>query len=460
MKTSSWRRMGVALCALGLSCGGPGGAVDPASSQVRTNVVLIGIDTLRRDYLSCYGFPHPISPRIDELAGEGAIFTHAVSTAPWTLPAFASILSGQYPSSHGAGRRTGPQGKGGEPPKAPLRRRVTTVLEILRRRGGFETAVFFDNPYLGDTWGMAQRFDVARQSQGGGAESVGQALRWLAERHDRRTFLFLHLMEPHLPYEPPEPYASRARDWFPEEGERFEKGDKIRALYAGEVAYADALVGRLVDGLAELGLLDRTLLILTSDHGEEFYEHEPVERRFYHDPREIWGIGHGHSQFEELLAVPLIVRYPPAVAAGTKVDALVQGLDLAPSILDWEGLGVPQGMTGVSFLPTLGGATSRDYGYSEFMLYGDDRRSYREGRWKLILGPDPETAQLYDLEADPGEIVNLAHQRPELFKRLARGLLRTERDAVELGKSQAGATEAVTIDEATRQELRALGYLQ
>jgi len=449
------------------ACAKPGARDEGDNKEAELpDVVVIGVDTLRAAYLSSYGFPHPSSPRIDQLASEGTLFTDAVSTSPWTLPSFASLLSGQYPSAHGAGLRTGPQRAGGEPPKSPLRVGAEVLPEILRSRAGFESAVFFDNPYLGEQWGLARGFDSVQRSYGGGEESIDRALRWIDRHRDRRTFVLLHLMEPHLPYEPPEPFKSRALEWIStgDSGDgpskNRQRGAKVRALYAGEVAYTDHLVGTFVDGLAKRGVLDHTLLILMSDHGEEFYEHTDVEKRFYNDPREIWGIGHGHSQFQELLHIPLIIRYPGQVPAGRRIDSLVQLNDLAPSILEWLHLPIPQTMSGISLLPALRGESPREYAYSEFILYGDERLSYREGSWKLILGPELEEAELYDLDVDPGETVNLRQERPKIFQRLARGLQAVETRSRKLGQAQAGQTSPVTVDEETRRELRALGYIQ
>ena len=467
MPNADLRLLGAVLCLLCLACESPAGQQAASPRTEAHDVVLIGIDTLRSDFLSCYGYPHPISPRIDRLAREGTLFTDVVSAAPWTLPSFASILSGQYPSSHGAGRRTGPQGPGGEAPKTPLSARVKLLPDLLQGEAGFESALFFDNPYLGKEWGVARRFDTVQQSTHGGQESVERALEWLRDHRNQRTFLFLHLMEPHLPYEPPEPYAGRAKKWAVADDEAsppaaggWPSGTAIRALYAGEVAYTDHLVGTFVDGLAELGLLDQTLLVVTSDHGEEFLEHPEIEKRFYNDPRKLWGIGHGHSQFQELLSVPLIVRFPGRVPAGRRVGAMVQTLDLAPSILEWEGLDVPPTMSGVSLLGALDGRATRSYAFSEFIMYGDERKAYREGDWKVILGPKLETGELYDLATDPGETVNLKDRRPETFRRLARRLVATQLKAARLGKAQAGDSRPVVIDEETRQELHALGYLE
>ena len=455
------------LLVLTLACSKPGPPSGVGEERPELpDVVVIGIDTLRADYLSSYGFPHPISPRIDQLASEGTLFTDAVTTSPWTLPSFASLLSGQYPSAHGAGLRTGPQRAGGEPPKSPLRVGAEVLPDILRSYAGFDSAVFFDNPYLGEQWGLARGFDSVQRSSGGGEESIDRALRWIDRHRDRRTFVLLHLMEPHLPYEPPEPFRSRVQEWLssgdaddgPAKGPQ--RGRKIRALYAGEVAYTDHLVGTFVDGLAKRGLLDHTLLILMSDHGEEFYEHTDIEKKYYNDPREIWGIGHGHSQFQEMLHIPLIIRYPGQVPAGRRIDSLVQLNDLAPSVLEWLHLPVPQTMSGISLLPALHGESPRKYAFSEFILYGDERRSYREGSWKLILGPELEEAELYDLDSDPGETVNLREERPRIFRRLARGLLAVETRSRKLGQAQAGGTSSVTVDEETRKELRALGYIQ
>lgn len=438
-----------------LGCSRPMEAPNPGSKE-DFHVVLLGIDTLRADYLSVYGFSHPTSPRIDQLASEGALFTDAVTTSPWTLPSFASVLSGQYPSSHGAGRRTGEQREGGEPPKSPLPGTVALIPEMLRDRAGFETALFYDNPYLSETWGLTRGFDTVQRTREGGAQAVDLALDWLEDHSEDRTFVFLHLMEPHLPYKPPEPFRTTALEWLGSDPRR----PGARALYVGEVTYVDHLVGTFLDGLEAVGLADETLLILTSDHGEEFGEHAEIEERLYNDPRKIWGIGHGHSQFQELIAAPLIIRFPGRVQAGTKVDSLVQIHDLAPTILEWTDLPVPEGMSGQSLLPALSGEPVRDYAFTEFILYGDDRQSYREGSWKLILGPGFETSELYDLASDPGETRNLRDEQPRRFRELLVRLRELRAQAAILGELQGRGTDPVEIDQATREELRSLGYIQ
>ncbi len=272
------------------------------------------------------------------------------------------------------------------------------------------------------------------------------------------------MMEPHLPYKPPEPFKTQARKWIG--GEPLQRGAdpqarkqvSLRASYAGEVAYADHLVGLFVDGLKQLGLFEKAIIVVTSDHGEEFLEHSETERLFYNDPREIWGVGHGHSQYQELISVPLIIRFPQKRLSGERVHSIVQVHDLAPSILEWVGVDVPEEMTGIKLSGALKGHPIRKFAFSEFILYGDDRRSYREGHWKLILGPDASSSELYELSKDPNETVNLRTTEPEVLQNLVKKLRAIESAAIARGPNS--DREQVEIDEATLEELRALGYVE
>jgi arylsulfatase A-like enzyme len=450
------------------------------------HVVLIGIDTLRRDHFSCYGFEHPITPHMDRLADDGALFLDAMTTSPWTLPSFASVLTGQYPTTHGGGKRTGAQTKGREPLTAALSNEAPLLQVILKKQKGFRTAFFYNNPYLNSRYGVPRGFDKAEQVRGGGWKNVGATLGWMRANLEHRMFVFLHLMEPHRPYKPPEPFKQTALDWFADDRReaaltpaampdslagppargKDQKGERHRrhpALYAGEVLYTDNLVGTLARGLAEMGILDDCLIIITADHGEEFWEHDAIEYRNYNDPRGFWGAGHGHSQFQELVAAPLIIRFPGRVEPGTRVEDLVQIHDIAPTVLDWVGLPEREDMSGRSLVPAIHGEGHRGYAFSEFILYGDDRRAYREGRWKLILGPDRETAELYDLQEDPGEHNNLREARPDVVERLITALEGVEERARDLRSryyASAGEEEKpAEVDEKTRRELKSLGYV-
>jgi arylsulfatase A-like enzyme len=247
-------------------CGAP-----PPERVAGANVVLIGIDTLRADHLGCYGYRRPTSPRLDALARQAVLFETAVTQSPWTLPAFASIFTGLLPSSHRAG-----EGKQLNVSRLdPARETLATILH----RAGYRTGSFVSNGYVGRDVGMAEGFDEHREAmQAAGA--AAQAVGWLEAHGAERFFVFLHIVDPHQPYAPPAEHAAPFLDpaytgpigtsfsGFAQPG--WDDADRRRVidLYDGEVHFADSLVGRVVDTLTTLGVLDRTLVVVTSDHGE------------------------------------------------------------------------------------------------------------------------------------------------------------------------------------------------
>ncbi len=406
------------------------GGVDPAS----LNVILITIDTLRADHVSCYGDSPVNTPNIDRLAGEGVRFTNAASTVPFTLPAHASIMTGTYPPRHGIRENVG-YFLGDEPP---------TIAQSLqaagRETGGFVSAFVLDS-----RWGIGRGFDRYFDDfdlgefenpnlgsvQRSGDETIAEAIRWLDARDQAAPFfLWLHLYDPHDPYTPPEPFASQYRG----------------RPYQGEVAYTDSLIGELRKALEERGLFDRSLVVLTADHGEGLGEHG---EQF-----------HGYFVYDTTIRVPLIVRLPGAAGRGGVIDHAVSHVDLMPTVLEAVGLPVPGDTQGASLLPLVGGestTTAREV-YSEsfypLLHYGwAPLRSLRTERYKLIAAPRPE---LYDLVDDRGETRNLfaadSKDAEELKARLARLRQEMESDAPAAG----AATE---VDQATIDRLRALGYM-
>ncbi len=398
------------------------------------NVILVTIDTLRADRLSCYGSSSVDTPAIDRFAAEGVLFENAASTVPFTLPAHSSIMTGTYPPHHGVRENVG----------YILQDGAATIARSLQAAGR-DTAGFVSAFVLDSRWGIAQGFeryydDFDREEmdtanlgsvQRSGDVTIAEAVRWLDERQGASPFfLWLHLYDPHDPYTPPEPYLSR----FPGQP------------YNGEVAFTDSLVGHFREALEERGLVDRSLLILTGDHGEGLGDHG---ERF-----------HGFFVYETTIHVPLIVRFPHAFRAGTVYTGPVSHVDIMPTILEAAGLPVPEGVEGTSLVPAiLGQAKAREsevYSESFYPLlhYGwAPLRALRTDTFKLIDVPRPE---LYDLRNDRSEVRNLAAQEPlivdDLRVRLQRLRDEMERDAPSQGSE-------AQLDEQTLNQLRALGYL-
>ena len=381
----------------------------------RPNFLLIGIDTLRADHLSCYGYVRGTSPNIDRLARESVVFTRAFANGIPTHPAWTTILTGVHPLRHKIVTHMG---------FVKLSRELRMVQEVLRERGYATGAV--DNMFLkyGHFYAWFTRgFDIYSHPGGIPAPEAGlkvqgrdvtdSALKVLGEiaGSGKPFFLFLHYWDPHSPYRPPPPF-NRAfwREGAPEGEELL---DYIISQYDGEVAYVDAMVGELLDAMDDRGLLDDTVVIVTADHGEELRQHGDY-------------LGH-KGLYDTVTRVPLIIKAPGCEAR--VVDALVQHVDIAPTILELAGVSGGLDSDGRSLVPLLegGGAESRPV----VMLENTQQKAIgiRTERWKLIRylertedGLPKGYVQLFDLERDPEERVNLAYHETDVSRELGEEL--------------------------------------
>jgi len=408
------------------------GRLPAGVSRDDLNLLLITLDTTRADRLRSYGFQGVETPNLDRLAREGVLFEQASSAAPLTLPAHATLFTSRFPPEHGM------RDNGG----FFLDDSQVTLAETLKARG-FSTGGFVGAYVLDSKWGLGQGFDTYYDnfdlskyqsiSLGGverrGGEVVDHALEWLASIGDRRFFAWTHFYDPHSPYDPPEPYRTTYGNH----------------PYAGEIAYTDAQVGRLLAYLERQDLLDRTIVVAIGDHGESLGEH---------------GEGtHGFFIYEGVLHVPLIIRAPYSALAGRRVTDLVRSVDVMPTVLDLLGIPDPEPLEGRTLAPLMAGrqpeANLEAFAESLYPLHHfgwSDLRSLRAGRYKYIAAPEPE---LYDLEQDPGELRNLYGERQALGDRMAARLLEIER-----GLEAVEATGAnPEIDPDARSRLAALGYV-
>jgi arylsulfatase A-like enzyme/Flp pilus assembly protein TadD len=411
------------------ACGGE----RPAAPVTARHLVLVTIDTLRADRLGAYGHAGASTPNLDRLAGEGALAPQAMVHVPLTRPSHASILTGLHPAEHGLRDNVSP----------PLRADVPLLPEALKA-AGFSTAAFVSSVVLSSQAGLARGFDTySDRFEAGGDDArflntiqkrgdlaTAEAAQWIAAAPEGRLFLWLHLYDPHDPYEPPEPYASRfAKD-----------------PYDGEVAWSDELIGRLRAALEARGLFDGTLFVVTSDHGEGLGEHGES--------------AHGFFAYETTLRVPLIFR-GRGVRPGARISVTARAVDLVPTALDLLGVAAPAAMrpSGRSLAPELRGERLPDEpAYAESLLpllhYGwSDLRVLRDGRWKYIQAPRPE---LYDLLRDPAETTNLAAAEPARAEALRAALgRRLERERA-AGPPRGGAAD---VSPDLLEKLGALGYL-
>jgi len=431
----------------------------------RPNVLLISIDTLRADHLGVYGYERPTSPRIDALAEESIVFDAAFTTAPWTLPAHASMLTGLYPEEHGAGHAT---------VFTPLAEDVGTVSERLSA-AGYRTIAHVGGGYVGRAYGLDRGFDEWLDRHGATLESVlPETLAALSEAGGEPFFLFLHTYGVHGPYKHPDRFpsfrvpgrsepkpiwrevASMTLHQHLDLGRFSGPGDAI-AGYDSCIRFVDDQVGRLLDFLERRGMLDDSLIVVTSDHGESF-----LERGRY--------ISHGYTFFEEEVRVPLVVRVPGAERTG-RSDVLVDSTDVAALLLEVAGVAPSEPLSGASPLARIEGRTPRRElvrGGSAYTggLYG------RTARWKVMtavpsmgahglrqptsLLPDFDgDEQVYEVSADPGEIRNLTGE-------LARHPAEVWTLHQQLGRLQQpgrGNASREFLDSEQARRLEALGYL-
>jgi choline-sulfatase len=393
------------------------------------HVVLVTIDTLRADRLGCYGGT-VATPNLDRIAAQGALAPQASVAAPLTRPSHATLLTGLQPAEHGLRDNVSP----------PLAAGVPTLAETLKK-AGFATAAVVSSVVLSKQSGLDRGFDTYSAAFDLGADDArflnsiqrrgdgptAEAIAWLEAPRAERSFLWLHLYDPHDPYEPPEPWASKYAG----------------RPYDGEVAYTDDLVGRLDAALTRLGRAEDTLLVVTSDHGEGLGEHEESV--------------HGFFVYESTIRVPFLVR-GPGIAAGTRLGVTARSVDLLPTVLAAVGVPAPGRLAGRSLWPLLRGEASLPEApsYSESLLplvhFGwSDLRALREGRWKYIQAPRPE---LYDLERDPGELRDLAAVEPARVEAFRAALAR------QLAAEQAAPANAGSgVPAELLEQLGALGYL-
>lgn len=392
-----------------------------ARISAETPIVLVSIDTLRSDRLPLYGYEAIETSALDAVGRDAVLFSRAYSHVPLTLPSHVSILTGLLPPEHGVRDNVGyPFEAGGKPylPAILAERGYATgaAVSAFVLRGNTGLADAFD--FYEDRIGFVTGRDLGSLQRPGG-ETLEAALPWLETVADRPFFLFFHIYEPHSPYEPPEPWASR-----------------YSSAYDGEVAAADAVIGRLVAELERMGVYDRCLLILLSDHGEGLMDHGEQE--------------HEVLLYRELLQVPLLVKLPGGERGGTHVERPVQLIDVAPTVLRLLNTEIPAELRGSSLLTEDPNGEARAiYGenfYPRLHFGWSDLGSLIRGRHHLIDGPDPE---LYDLVADPAERHNLAREDRRVFAELRRALEEFDRSLV----------RPQEVDSETQEKLAALGYL-
>jgi arylsulfatase A-like enzyme/tetratricopeptide (TPR) repeat protein len=409
--------------------GSQAGRIVSGAGAESLNVIVLTLDTTRWDRLGAYGDTNASTPNLDRLASEGVLFEEAIAPVPLTLPSHSTLFTGLLPPRHGV------RDNGGY----VLDSKHATLAEILKREG-WQTGAFVGAFVLDAKWGLNKgfdtyhdKFDVSKYqtvSLGGVSRRAGEvmqnAMPWLEQHANHRFFAWLHFYDAHTPYDPPEPFRSRFRD----------------RPYAGEIAYVDFQIGRLLQWLDTKGIADRTIVVAIGDHGESLNEHGEAT--------------HGLFIYDATVRVPFLIRAPYDTMRGKRVSGTVRTEDVMPTVLDLVGKRVPDGVQGRSLVPLMTGQsaaleldTYSESLYARHHFGWSELKSLRSGRFKYISATRPE---LYDLERDPGEKRNLYEERRPLADRMAAELTR-------LGAEEAASAGPSAVDPETRERLAALGYI-
>jgi len=439
-------------------------------SRENPSFVVILVDTLRADHMQPYGYSRRTTPHVLAWSERGNVFEEAVAQASWTKPSVASLFTSLMPSVHNtgsgvAGRRevaegvlsTVPAPEGALLTGGTLPAGLVTVAEILREHG-YRTAGFVANSLVSKRDGYGQGFEIYETLDD--RRITESARRYLAEHRDAPFFLYLHYMAPHAPYDPPKEFdvfgagsglvdifSSATKDSVNFTGKRVLAPEEVAGLvnqYDGEILFADSQIAHVLDAIDGMGGPARTIVALTSDHGEEFLDHGMVWHESIH-------------LYEELTRIPLIVRMPHQTE-GARIADPVMHIDLAPTFLALAGIEPPAAMQGRSLAPLLRGEPLQARpAYSETVDWGEKQAIWR-GREKMIFDREEPRIELFRLDDDPGERQDLANAAPDLRAALLDSLNHA-RDRNGRHLSRLGVS-AVELEPEQLERLRSLGYIQ
>jgi arylsulfatase A-like enzyme len=445
-----------------------------SSSSDSPNIVFLLIDTLRADHLPTYGYHRNTAPTLAALAKRGRIYENMYANSSDTRPSVATLFSSLYPSSHNTNTQ-----------REALPKKILTLAETLRA-AGYTTLGISANPQVSPIFGYSQGFDAFRGTNdispfrmtmlgSLGVELLGQrrfadlvgerapivrradaitdgALDLVRRRTQSvPTFLYVHYIDPHAPYSPPSPYDTAFEaDTNPSRGDAPSEADRAIALYDGEILFTDTEIARLFDGLEEEHVTDNAIIVVTSDHGEEFQEHGAY--------------GHSRTLYEEVLHVPFLLVWPGHVEHGSTSSSMVSLIDVMPTLLGLINLQCPEHCQGVEF---AGGDdeidhTASDTLFAQLLIDRFSLEMIRSNDMKYIRhlrGPHKGRDELYDLRVDPAEQADLTdHEDPRVEP--LRAAIDRMGDATRSVGRNIGVRRPGHIDDTTLEALRALGYIE
>jgi arylsulfatase A-like enzyme len=418
------------------------------------NIILISIDTLRADHLGCYNYPRNTSPFLDKFRENSVLFRLCIAQSSSTLTSHASILTSLIPSHHGAyfiREQALPDDR-------------QTMAELLKQKG-YRTVSFNDGGQIAPKFGLNQGFDIYESMRDDiKAERlnfyriVGKTVDWLDQNRDEKFFLFLHTYETHHPYTPKkrqlklfESNYNGNLNWqiTVEMIERINKGEikltgedkqHIINTYDAEISSMDESFGLLIRYLKEKNLYDNTLIIFTSDHGEEFGEHG------------TWAM-HSHTLFNDQLHVPLLLKLPGSKYASRKVDHMVRSIDILPTVMDLLGEKMGKDFEGGSLVPLIKGIPPKKLVFA--ISQRDMKQTYVPAYWSVMTQKwKLYNAKLFDLFNDPGELEDVSKSHEDLKTSLQKYALKYLKR-----KSEKFPVKKVVLDDELREKLKSLGYL-
>ncbi|KPJ58763.1 MAG: hypothetical protein AMJ42_02670 [Deltaproteobacteria bacterium DG_8] len=450
------------------------------SEGVYPNIIFILIDTLRPDHLGCYGYLRNTSSQIDSLANHGIVFKNTISQSPWTKPSIASLFTSTLPSTHGVTWR----GRNKTLPKSML-----TLAEVLKQNG-YKTVAFSDNPHITKCNGFDQGFDTFIENydwlKGNAEPLTNKVLNWFRENYQKKYFIYIHYLDPHDPYNAPGIYHDiflnkkvidvsntvKRGNTYVLNGEYHldrRMKEKLKSisnpdyplptplhiskkelnylidLYDGEIRYVDYQVGRIISVLKELKIYDKTTIIISSDHGEEFLEHGMFR--------------HGYHLYDEIIKVPLIIISPHFNKTPLKIETPVNLIDLMPTVLDLLGIPSTSGMKGKSLIPLINqDERVESLSISETSWKGSSAQTLRLANWKYINDIRNERTELFNLGEDSGERNNLHLKESKRAKKLSCLLSDIISKAYHVTEKSKG--KDTQLENKQLEKLKSLGYIQ